>query len=299
MLEFGNQYIRFFKDKGQILEGDITISGITKANPGVVTATAHGYSNGDFVILSSVSGMTQVNSKTYKVANKATNTFELNDVDGNAVDTSGYSTYTSGGVANKIYQITTNYLTAELFDIKVAQSADVMYITHPNHEVSKLSRTGHTSWTLSEVDFAETGPYLSANTTATTLTPASSGTGFFVSNKGHIITNNHVIEACHVVKVNYQGNIKSGKVLATDRTSDLSLLQTDIEPKDIFNISNEDAKLLEEIYVAGYPFGKALSSSIKVTKGVVSALSGLDDNFSKLQIDAALQPGNRRGSYYR
>ena len=92
MLEFGNQYIRFFKDKGQILEGDKTISGLTKANPGVVTATAHGYSNGDFVILSSVSGMTQVNSKTYKVANKATNTFELNDVDGNAVDTSGYST---------------------------------------------------------------------------------------------------------------------------------------------------------------------------------------------------------------
>ena len=96
MLEFGNGYIRFFKDKGQILEGDITISGITKANPGVVTATAHGYSNGDFVIISSVSGMTQVNSKTYKVSNKATNTFELQDVDGNNVDTSGYSTYTSG-----------------------------------------------------------------------------------------------------------------------------------------------------------------------------------------------------------
>ena len=127
------------------------------------------------------------------------------------------------------------------------------------------------------------------------IIPASSGTGFFVSNKGHIITNNHVIEACHMVKVNYQGNIKSGKVLATDRTSDLSLLQTDIEPKDIFNISNEDAKLLEEVYVAGYPFGKSLSSSIKVTKGVVSALSGLDDNFSKLQIDAALQPGNSGG----
>ena len=176
MLEFGNQYIRFFKDKGQILEGDKTISGLTKANPGVVTATAHGYSDGDFVILSSVSGMTQVNSKTYKVANKATNTFELNDVDGNAVDTSGYSTYTSGGVANKIYQITTNYLTAELFDIKVAQSADVLYITHPNHEVSKLERTGHTSWTLSEVDFTK-GPFLAANTTSVTLTTSATTVG--------------------------------------------------------------------------------------------------------------------------
>jgi len=143
MLEFGNGYIRFFKEKGQILEGDITISGITKANPGVVTATAHGYSNGDFVVISSVVGMTQVNNKTFKVSNKATNTFELQDVDGSNVDTSGYSTYSSAGTANKIYQITTNYLTAELFQIKVAQSADVLFITHPNHEVSKLERTGY------------------------------------------------------------------------------------------------------------------------------------------------------------
>ena len=219
MLEFGNQYIRFFKDKGQILEGDITISGITKANPGVVTATAHGYSNGDFVILSSVSGMTQVNSKTYKVANKATNTFELNDVDGNAVDTSGYSTYTSGGVANKIYQITTNYLTAELFDIKVAQSADVMYITHPNHEVSKLSRTGHTSWTLSEVDFAETGPYLSANTTATTLTPASSGTGTGVNITASATTGINGGDGFQTTDVGRILKFNSGEAKITARTN--------------------------------------------------------------------------------
>jgi hypothetical protein len=176
MLEFGNGYIRFFKDKGQILEGDITISGITKANPGVVTATAHGYSDGDFVIISAVAGMTQVNGKTYKVASKTTNTFELQDVDGNNVDTSGYSTYSSAGTINKIYQITTNYLTAELFQIKTAQSADVLYITHPNHEVSKLERTGHTSWTLSEVSFTK-GPFLSENTTAITLTTSATTVG--------------------------------------------------------------------------------------------------------------------------
>jgi len=66
ILEFGNQYIRFYKDKGQIL---------------------------------------------------------------------------SGGSA---YEIASPYLTAELFEIKFAQSADVLYICHPNHAVRKLSRTGHT-----------------------------------------------------------------------------------------------------------------------------------------------------------
>lgn len=49
-----------------------------------------------------------------------------------------------------------------------------MYIVHPEHEPEKLSRTAHTTWTLADVDFAATGPYLDANTTTTTLTPASS-----------------------------------------------------------------------------------------------------------------------------
>jgi len=105
------------------------------------------------------------------------------------------------------YEISSPYLTAELFDIKFAQSADVMYITHPNHEVMKLSRTGHTSWTLAEVAFTD-GPYLATNTTTTTLTPASAsvatgvnitasaivgingGTGFQTTDVGRIISFN-------------------------------------------------------------------------------------------------------------
>jgi S1-C subfamily serine protease len=127
------------------------------------------------------------------------------------------------------------------------------------------------------------------------IIPASSGTGFFISKEGHIITNNHVIDSCHTNKVNYQGNVVAAKILARDRINDLALLRADIKPKDIFNISTDDADLLEEIYVAGYPFGKAVSSSVKVTRGVVSALSGLGDNYSNIQIDAALQPGNSGG----
>ena len=188
ILEFGNLYIRFFKDNGQITEGDKTITGITQANPAVVTSSSHGYSNGDFVIITSVVGMTQVNNKTFKVADKTTNTFELQDVDGNDIDSSGYTSYSSAGTANKIYQITTSYTTAQLFDLKFAQSADTMYVCHNSHEVSKLERTGHTSWTISEVDFAETGPYMDANTTATTLTPASSGTGTGVNITASAIT---------------------------------------------------------------------------------------------------------------
>ena len=181
MMEFGNQYIRFYKDNGQILESDVTISGATQANPVVITATGHSYNNGDEISITGVVGMTELNNKRYLVANKTTNTFEITDVDGTNINGTGFTAYASGGVANRVYEISTPYLTAELFDLKFAQSADVMYITHPNHEVEKLSRSGHTSWTLTDVDFTD-GPYLDNNITTTTLNPGSHtvGTGVAV-----------------------------------------------------------------------------------------------------------------------
>jgi hypothetical protein len=75
---------------------------------------------------------------------------------------------TSGGSA---YEIASPYTTAQLFDLKFAQSADVMYVCNENHPVKKLSRTGHTSWTLADVDFTD-GPYLDSNTSSTTMTPS-------------------------------------------------------------------------------------------------------------------------------
>jgi len=181
MLEFSNLKIRVYKDDGSVLEGDKSISAITKANPAVVTATGHGYENGDEVSISGVGGMTEVNGKRFLVAGKTTNTFQLTNKDGANINSSSFTTYTSGGVSNKVFEITTPYTTAQLFDLKFAQSADVMYITHPSHEVEKLSRTGHTAWTLTDVDFTN-GPYMDANITTTTLNPASHtvGTGVAV-----------------------------------------------------------------------------------------------------------------------
>ena len=176
MLEFSNLKMRVYKDSGAVLEGDKTISAITKANPAVVTATSHNYENGDEVVITAVGGMTEVNGKRFLVADKTTNTFELQDKDGVDINSSSFTTYTSGGVSNKVFELVTPYTTAQLFDLKFAQSADVMYITHPEHEVEKLSRTGHTAWTLTDVDFTK-GPMQDANTTTTTLNPGQSAVG--------------------------------------------------------------------------------------------------------------------------
>ena len=89
ILAFNDGYIRFFKDRGIITGANaITITGITNANPGVVTAVAHGLSNGDTVIMQGVDGMTEVNGVEYTVANKTTDTFELS-----GVNTTSYGTF--------------------------------------------------------------------------------------------------------------------------------------------------------------------------------------------------------------
>jgi hypothetical protein len=176
ILEFGDDYIRFYKDSGAILEANKTITAITKANPGVVTTTAHGFSNGDTVVISGVVGMTQVNGKRFKVASVATDTFALQDIDGNNVNTTSYTTYVSGGVANRVYTLATTYETADLAELKFAQSADVMYICHPDYVPKKLSRTGHTSWTITDVEFTN-GPYLDDNITAVTLNSSTHTVG--------------------------------------------------------------------------------------------------------------------------
>lgn len=75
------------------------------------------------------------------------------------------------GVAN-IVEVTTTYLESELFEIQFVQSADVLYIVHPNHEPAKLSRIGVDQFSLADEVFVN-GPYQDENITATTMTPAA------------------------------------------------------------------------------------------------------------------------------
>ena len=150
ILEFGPQTMRVYRNGLQVLTGSAkTITAVTKANPGVITSNSHGFSNGDEIYITGVGGMTQLNDRNYIVANSTTNTFTLTDLFGAAINTTSFTTFTSGGTADKIYQISTPYVEADLFELRYAQSADTMYIVHPSYDIRVLSRTGSAAWTLS------------------------------------------------------------------------------------------------------------------------------------------------------
>ena len=173
VLEFATGKIRFYKNQAPIYEATKTISAATGANPCVVTATSHGYSDGDFILIQAVVGMTELNGRRYKVANKTTNTFELQDEDGTNINSSAFTAYSSAGTASRVYTISNPYTETQLRDIKFTQSADVMYLVHPDVSIRKLTRSAHTTWTLTEADLID-GPYLDENSTATTMTPSHS-----------------------------------------------------------------------------------------------------------------------------
>lgn len=109
----------FFVDSGLTYDDPKTISGATQADPGVITATSHGFLDGNKVLISDVLGMTELNGNSYLVANKTTHTFELTDLLGVDLDTTGFTVYVSGGEVRK-YVTTVSGLThleGEIVDI--------------------------------------------------------------------------------------------------------------------------------------------------------------------------------------
>src|SRR5258708_16222268 len=154
-LEFGDQYIRFHTQAGTVLEAASAITGITQANPGVVTQIEHGYVNGQCIFLTGIGGMTQLNGRFVIVAGAAANTYQLTYFDGANINTTAYGAYTAGGTGARVYEVATPYLEADLADIHWTQSADVMTLTHPSYDKRELARVGATNWTLNVISMAQ------------------------------------------------------------------------------------------------------------------------------------------------
>jgi len=120
---------------------------------------------------------------------------------------------------------------------------------------------------------------------------AKSGTGFYINNEGHIVTNNHVIEGCN----NIFSNNMQLDLIVNDPINDLAVLKSKNNNNNFIYLETSSPKKGEEVLVIGYPFGKDLSSESKITQGIVSSLEGMGNDFTRLQIDAAIQPGNSGG----
>jgi hypothetical protein len=166
-LEFSHLTLRIIMDGGHVLETPVAISGASQANPAVITATSHGYANGDDVYISGITGMSELNGRSFTVAGVTTNTFQLS-----GCDSTTYTAYASGGLVARYYTVVTPYLETELAELKFTQSADVMTMCHPNHAPRELGRTGHAAWALNTIVF---GPSIDAPASVTVAPQGTTG----------------------------------------------------------------------------------------------------------------------------
>jgi uncharacterized protein len=123
----------------------------------------------------------------------------------------------------------------------------------------------------------------------------ATGTGFFVSRDGHLLTNNHVVAECATVRVSDADKSVPAKVLATDPERDLALLQLSHATSAAVFRGEERLRPGEGVVVVGFPLSGLLTSDPIVTTGIISALAGPRDDRHLLQISAPIQPGNSGG----
>ena len=151
-----------------------------------------------------------------------------------------------------------------------------------------------------------------------------SGSGFFISKLGYILSNNHVVSNCKKITIGENvDNQYEAQLLNVDRKNDLALLRTTTldlassETKSLIKKLNtqklgieivplataglmrsDDVELGEDIVVAGFPYGDIFSKDIKVTFGNVNSTKGVGDDSSQFQIQAPVQIGNSGGPIY-
>ena len=135
------------------------------------------------------------------------------------------------------------------------------------------------------------------NTRNSPLVPLAIGTGFFINSEGYAITNNHVIEdQCQELKGTTKEKEFNFDIVSTDARNDIAIIKSKDEINESYLRISTKAELGEEVLVGGFPLSDDIRNyNIKITKGIVSALSGVENNFSELQIDAAIAPGNSGG----
>lgn len=184
VLEFGDEYIRFYKDEGQI---------IVESADSWVTSTA--YVVGDFV---------DESGTIYYCLEDHTSGVFATDLAANK------------WVAQVEYEIPAPYGVGELDDIFVTQSADVLFIYHPDYMIRELTRTSHTSWTITEHE-TKWGPFLDINTTSTTLNPSATTGNITITASADVFFTGHIGSqwALHGGYVKITGRSDAQNVTAT------------------------------------------------------------------------------------
>ncbi len=187
ILVFSSFQVRFIYQGSPILEAGLAISAATQASPCVITVVGNTYVIGDWIYISGVVGMTQLNGKFYIITNVTGSAVTLFDLYGAPIDSTAYGAYVSGGTAQRIYTLPSPYSDTDLALLKFTQiDGTHMVITHDTNPPQELTLTSAASWAFSTISFGSTATTPNLTAVHTTLpniniytTPATVGQAFY------------------------------------------------------------------------------------------------------------------------
>ena len=126
----------------------------------------------------------------------------------------------------------------------------------------------------------------------------SSGTGFFISPDGLLVTNHHVIEGAKEVQVQMpNGQMRLASPLVVDRANDLAIVQVQDVQRHPHLLLRHSSMMVRgsDVFTVGFPLVSIQGAEPKVTHGIVSSLTGFFDDPTMFQISVPLQAGNSGG----
>jgi TPR repeat protein len=126
--------------------------------------------------------------------------------------------------------------------------------------------------------------------------PESSGTGFFITEDGYLITNEHVAWNGAQVRLVTEAGLISAKVVKVDAANDLALLKAEGKFAALAVASSRSVKMGSTVATVGFPNIGLQGFAPKLAKGEIAALSGAQDDPRYFQISVPVQPGNSGGA---
>lgn len=175
-------------------------------------------------------------------------------------------------------------------------------------QVQTVKVDGKTQMSMSEVYASNVNSVVSINVSATTnyfgqtVQTAASGTGFFITEDGYILTNHHVISDASSVKVTlYNGETYDAKVIGSDEDYDIAVLKIDVTGATPVVLGDSSKVAIgESVAAVGNPLGELTFS---LTVGYVSALDrevtlSSGTTMDLIQTDAAINSGNSGGALF-
>ena len=124
----------------------------------------------------------------------------------------------------------------------------------------------------------------------------TSGTGFFITEDGFFVTNEHVVRQGVGVSIRTKDGTISATLIGVDKANDLALLKAQGKFEALPVGQSQNVKLGATVATVGFPNPGLQGFSPKLTKGEIGSLAGVQDDPRHFQMSAPIQPGNSGGA---